>query len=280
MTAEETAKFLEGLAKDLNSKNISLPSFPDVVIRIRSALEDPGCTADRLAGVAKTDPVLASRLLISANSAFHNRAGISIVDLDLAISRLGFEAVRNTAIALAVEQIFTSTRHAELHERLEKLWSRSMALSSMCYVLAQGIDEINPDNAYLAGLLHEIGKLYILTKSRDFPRMLGDDESLGKVIAAWYPSIGKSIVESWGFPQVIADSITVSENLNTIRCSKASLVDVVYTAIALLDRPEETLDREPLHPAVTRVIRNKESYPLIKSAFEQHSGTVHRSVSD
>ena len=109
MSAEEQAEFLQELARALNAKDIALPSFPDVVIQIRTALEDPTCTPDRLAEVAKTDPVLVSRLLMSANSAFHNRAGIEIVDLNLAISRLGFEAVKNTAIALAVEQLFNAT---------------------------------------------------------------------------------------------------------------------------------------------------------------------------
>ena len=277
MSADETAKFLEGLAKDLNSRKIALPSFPDVVIRIRSALEDPTCTADRLAGVAKTDPVLVSRLLISANSAFHNRAGVSIVDLNLAISRLGFEAVRNTAIALAVEQIYNASKRTELRDRMKKLWSRSISLSSMCYVLATGKEHIKPDNAFLCGLLHEIGKLYILNKARDYPRLLGDDASLDKVLADWYPSIGKAIIESWGFPQDIADSMVVAETVHAARRS-TTLADIVYAAIALLDAPDETLAKVPLHPAIARVITGIDAYAGIKETFDQHVLTVRQSV--
>ena len=114
MSAEEQSQFLQQLAEDLNSKNIQLPSFPDVVINIRTALEDPSCTSERLADVVRTDPVLVARLLMSANSAFHNRAGIEIIDLKLAISRLGFEVVRNTAITLAVEQIFAASEHENM----------------------------------------------------------------------------------------------------------------------------------------------------------------------
>ena len=114
MTGSEQTQFLQQLAEDLNSKCIELPSFPDVVINIRTALEDPKCTSERLAEVVRTDPVLVARLLMAANSAFHNRAGIEIVDLNLAISRLGFEVVRNTAITLAVEQIFVKNRRAGL----------------------------------------------------------------------------------------------------------------------------------------------------------------------
>ena len=181
MSSDEQAKFLQQLATDLNSKNIQLPSFPDVVINIRTALEDPGCTSERLADVVRTDAVLVARLLMSANSSFHNRAGIEIVDLNLAISRLGFEVVRNTAIALAVEQIFAASEHKELKAALKDVWNNSLAMASMSFVIARNSERVNPDNAFLCGLLNEIGKLYILTKARDFPGLLGDETSLAAV---------------------------------------------------------------------------------------------------
>ena len=56
MSADEQASFMQGLAEALNSKEIALPSFPDVVVQIRTALEDPTCTAGRLAEVAKERP--------------------------------------------------------------------------------------------------------------------------------------------------------------------------------------------------------------------------------
>ena len=175
MSAEEQTRFLQELAEDLNSRNISLPSFPDVVVNIRTALEDPKCTADNLANVVRTDPVLVARLLIAANSAFHNRAGIEIVDLNLAISRLGFEVVRNTAITLAVEQIFAASEHKELRDSVKHIWNESLSLASMSFVIAQRSGAVNADNAFLSGLLHEVGKLYILTKAQDYPTLMGDE---------------------------------------------------------------------------------------------------------
>ena len=212
MSAEEQAKFLEGLAQDLNGKSIALPSFPDAVINIRTALEDPKCTAERLAGLARTDPVLVSRLLVSANSAFNNRAGIEIVDLDLAISRLGFEAVRNTAITLAVEQIFNAEKHEELKDRLKDLWTSSVNLASMSLVVGRAIPAANGDNAYLCGLLHEVGKLYILSKARDYPGFLGDGESVDRVLSEWHTNVGRSILGAWGFPDDIVASVDQADD--------------------------------------------------------------------
>lgn len=279
MSENEQAKFLQELAKTLNSKNIDLPSFPDVVIKIRKALEDPTCSADRLAELIKTDPVLVTRVLISANSAFHNRAGIEIVDLGLAISRLGFETVRNTAITLAVDQIFRGGQHGDLKGRLEELWNNSISLSSMCFALAQRCETISSDNAFLCGLLHEIGTLYILTKARDYPELLGDEKSLNHVIAKWCPSVGRSIVQAWGFPDAIAETMVGggSDDDDEVN-SRASLIDVVISAKLLVTDAEATLGLDPPHPSLSRLKIDAASFPQIASASDLHAQSMRQSV--
>ena len=278
MSADEQTKFLQQLAEDLNSKNIALPSFPDVVISIRSALEDPKCTADQLADVVRTDPVLVARLLMAANSAFHNRAGIEIVDLNLAVSRLGFEVVRNTAITLAVEQIFNASQHAELRDAIKSIWSTSLSLASMCFVIARNTESVNPDNAFLCGLLHEVGKLYILTKARDYPGLMGDTDSLNTVLDQWYTSIGRSIVESWGFSDEIANSVEFEDNLIDDSETPASLVDVIYSARLLLDGDDEEQLAQDTHSAPGKLRLSVDSLPAIREAFDLHAQSMRQSV--
>ena len=279
MSAEEQTRFLQELAEDLNSRNISLPSFPDVVVNIRTALEDPKCTADHLANVVRTDPVLVARLLIAANSAFHNRAGIEIVDLNLAISRLGFEVVRNTAITLAVEQIFAASQHKELRNSVKHIWNDSLSLASMSFVIAQKSGAVNPDNAFLSGLLHEVGKLYILTKARDYPSLMGDEESLAKVLDDWYASVGKSIVEAWGFSEDIAKSIDIEENLNPNQGSPATLVDVVCTAKNLLGDAENLHIEAGTEAAADKLKVSEDTVEEIRQAFDLHAQSMRQSVS-
>ena len=279
MSAEEQTRFLQQLAEDLNSKNLELPSFPDVVISIRSALEDPKCTAEHLADVVRTDPVLVARLLMSANSAFHNRAGIEIVDLDLAISRLGFEVVRNTAITLAVEQIFNASQHKELKDSIKAIWTSSLSLASMCFVIARNTDNLNPDNAFLCGLLHEVGKLYILTKARDYPNLMGDPESLGTVLDQWYTSIGRSIVESWGFSDEIADSLEFEENLSDDSEAPATLIDVIYSARLLLEDDDDEKLEATANSAPAKVRLSLDTLPAIREAYDLHAQSMRQSVS-
>lgn len=274
MSAEEQTRFLQELAEDLNSRNIQLPSFPDVVINIRTALEDPKCSSERLADVVKTDPVLNARLLMAANSAFHNRAGIEIVDLNLAISRLGFEVVRNTAITLAVEQIFMASEHRELNKSIKAVWNTSLSLASMSFVIARNNGTVNPDSAFLCGLLHEIGKLYILTKARKYPALMGDQESLDTVLDDWYSSVGKSIVEAWGFSSEIAESLESEENVTNDAGAKASLVDVVYLAKRVLNDSEKLLNDSELGGPVGKLNISEETLPGIQEAYDQHAASM------
>jgi len=280
MSAEEQSRFLTELAEDLNSRNIRLPSFPDVVISIRTALEDPSCTSERLAEVVQTDPVLVARLLMSANSAFHNRAGIEIMDLNLAVSRLGFEVVRNTAIALAVEQIFAASEHKDLKNAIKQIWNSSLSLASMSFVIARNAGNVNPDNAFLSGLLHEIGKLYILTKAQKYPLLMGDEASLGAVMNDWYATVGRSIIEAWGFSSEIADCMETEEHLSADRNAAATLVDVVFLAKLVLGESDEEVivaDGAFTGPA-GKLNVSADNLSSIQEAFDLHSRSMRQSV--
>ncbi|MDJ0749203.1 MAG: HDOD domain-containing protein [Woeseiaceae bacterium] len=276
--SDEQTRFLQELAEDLNSRTIQLPSFPDVVISIRTALEDPACSSERLADVVRTDPVLVARLLMAANSAFHNRAGIEITDLNLAISRLGFEVVRNTAVTLAVEQIFESTEHEELKDGVQKIWQTSVSLASMSFVIARNSVGVNPDNAFLCGLLHEVGKLYILTKAASYPELMGDEASLETVMQQWYSSVGKSIIDAWGFPPEIADSIDTEANLNLDTNASASLVDVVFLARQVLDDAANLENDDSCKVPAGRLNVSPDNFPSIQEAYELHAQSMRSSI--
>lgn len=279
MSAEEQTRFLKQLAEDLNSRNIKLPSFPDVVVNIRTALEDPTCTSERLADVVRTDPVLVARLLMAANSAFHNRAGIEIVDLNLAISRLGFEVVRNTAITLAVEQIFNANEHSDLKESIRNVWESSLSLGSMCFVIAKSTGSLNADNAFLCGLLSGVGELYLITKARDFPNLLGDEESMASIVSEWNPSVGQSIVKAWGFSDEIADSFEIGENLSHDAGAPVTLVDVVYTARLIVDESyAETALTNTEEPAPGKLNVSSETLPKLREAYTLHASALRQSA--
>src|SRR5271154_3078826 len=97
--------FLRSLAAELSAGAVILPSFPDVVVRIRAALADPDCGLTETLEIAGAEPRLAERLLHAANSTALCQSGHPLTDLRAAITRLGHRAVQSAALAFAVEQV-------------------------------------------------------------------------------------------------------------------------------------------------------------------------------
>lgn len=241
----EEFRFVSLLALELDNGDISLPSLPDVVIKIRKMLSDENADFQKLSSAISVDPVLVSRLFVVANSAYYNRANVKIDTLDGAIGRLGIEVVRNTAMSLAMKQLYSSNKHDHAGQFLRAVWARGMKLSCMAFAVAKERAELNEETAFLCGLLNEIGKLYIITKAEEFPTLLGNKTSFEAVLDKWNSQITKSIVESWGFPEEIAQSADAETYLNTDTDSPPDYVDVVAVARWLVDHGQDkSLDFE------------------------------------
>ena len=199
-------QFLGRLAAELSTGTVELPCFPDVVLRIRNALADPKNTTDRTVTIVGAEPRLTARLLQTANSAAFNQSGKSITELKTAITRLGHKLVQSAAMAFAVQQMKNEHSLRSIAKPLSELWKESICVASICQVLARRT-KVSPDEAFLAGLLHGIGRLYIMVRAVGDPDKLREDESILDLLAGWHPSIGKSVLENWGFDGEMAEAI-------------------------------------------------------------------------
>ncbi len=279
MPDDERFRFISLLARELAADAISLPSLPDVVIRIRNLLQQDHCDFEQVGRLVRVDPVLVSRLFVFANSAYHNQSGERIDSLEAAISRLGFELVRNTAVSLAIKQMFLGEKHKEIAPQLRRIWTRSMKISAMCFVLAERHDDVNAETAFLCGLFHEVGKLYILTKAKEFPTFLGDSASLNNVLEEWHSQIGKSIVEVWNFPADVCESVDAEEYLVELTHAAPELADVVYVARLLLDASDAEPPVFAEIPSCVKLGVVDETMPGIVSAYEEKLQAVQQSLS-
>ncbi|MCP5089306.1 MAG: HDOD domain-containing protein [Gammaproteobacteria bacterium] len=241
MSQQEYFKFVEALAKDLNGGDIKLPSFPDVVIRIRAALDDPDTTGRDIATILGVDAVLAARVLILANSTYYNPGGMKIEGLEAAIGRVGFEKVRTAAIAYAVEQLHASEGLEPLKDDLRAAWSAGLRLAAMSEVIARKCTKLDADSAFIAGLLHRIGVLYIFTKYNEYPLLLQDADARQNLVDEWAAPIGESIVTNWNFSEEIQETLNPDEVETTRRRCEANLADIVTTAKQSLNGDATTL---------------------------------------
>ena len=223
-------EFVTHLGEELNSGNLEIPAFPDVAMRIKNALADPEVSAEHVARVVGSDPIFTARLLKVANSAMVNGAGVRINDIRMAITRMGFKMAYNTAVAIAVDQLLHSSSVEELRPYLEDLWHHSMQAGALSYVIARKLTKINPDEAMLAGLLHDIGKYYILTRSQQYTVLFNEPGMLEDIMNKWHTSVGRKILESWDFNEDICKAADEHETLDRTHFGPPNLTDIVLVA--------------------------------------------------
>jgi HD-like signal output (HDOD) protein len=226
-------EFIKSLASELSRGKVDLPSFPEIAVRVRRILSDPKSTIDQVVRVVGSEPSLAARLLRIANSASLNRSGRAVTDLRAAINRVGYNMVRSASISFAMAQIRSSNKLVGLEHHLQELWQCSTRVAAFSYVLARTCTKVNADEALLTGMMHAIGKLYVLTRAHAHPELFASPAVLDELVGEWHPSIGKAILENWEFPEEMAQAVGQQEEHGRMELEFPDLCDVIAAAVIL-----------------------------------------------
>jgi HD-like signal output (HDOD) protein len=222
-------RFLQEIAGDLSGHGITFPTFIDATVKVRNALNDPNIDAGRLAQVVSGEPLLATRLVRMANSAALNPSGRQVADVRTAVMRVGFNAVRATATAVAVQQVRASKDLAPFATEAERAWRHSLDVAAIAYVLARALTSLSPDEALFAGLVHDIGRFYLLSRAAKYPELIEHRDELEAIVAEWHPSIGEAILQGQGLPEALLAAVANHE-LGEYRFPPKTLIDVVTLA--------------------------------------------------
>ena len=227
---EHEIAFFKGLCSELSAGKIELPTFPNVALRIKKALDDPDCSVDKVARVVSTEPVLTASLIRMANSAAFNRGNKPVTETKAAITRVGFDMARNTAISIALKQIFDPKKAKHLRAHLERIWKHSLKTAAIAYILPNKPASISNDEAMLMGLVHDIGKFYMLVRADSNPDLFYDESSLEELMELWHTGIGKVILETWEFPPDVVTSTDEHETLHQAKSRQATATDIVIVS--------------------------------------------------
>ena len=240
----EAFAFVQALASELSQGTVDLPSFPDIALRVRKILADDEVSQDQVVRVVGSEPALAARLMQIANSAAINFTGKPINELRTAINRMGHNMVRSAAIAFAMSQLKKVDSLKGLEEPLDSLWRASAAVAAMSHAVAKRYSKINPDTAMLAGLLHGIGKLYILTRSSKHPALFADQVTYNQIVRDWHSAVAKALLENWDMAEEIVAAVNEYEDLERSHTGPVDLTDVlaVGNLLAAFKEHPETIE--------------------------------------
>jgi len=232
------------LERSLNDRDLNLPSLPEVALKIRNALAIEDVSVAEIARLIGSDPALAARILKTANSALFYRGSKPITSVHGAVSQLGHRMVRNVALSYAAQQVFIGYGSQQVRAFLSAIWQHSVHTAVLAHMLARVRTTLNPDDAFLAGLLHEVGKLYILMRVKDGLERVASEAAFQAVLADWHPRLGRAVIEAWGLSRELADAVGDHQSCALEAPEPPRLTDVVAVANYLAEHSEEACNDE------------------------------------
>ena len=236
MTAIATApavdpsfRFLQDIAKDLATRDISFPTFSQATMHIRNVLDDPNVNADKIARVVTKEPLLAAKLVKLANTAALNPSGRAVSDVRTAVIRVGHSNVRSVAAAVAYEQLRGDKDMRPFRTQAESAWKHTVQVAALSHVIASKMTRLSADEALFAGLVHDIGYYYLLSRAGRYAELHGQPEALGAILREWHASIGQTVLHSFGLTQAVLDAVGEHES-GTYNMPPEKISDVVALA--------------------------------------------------
>ena len=198
--------FLAELARRLRRGDLRLPPMPQAVVKVQRLLDSPQCNVADLAHEIEVDPALTTRLVGIANSPFYQVLG-PVRALGDAVVRIGLGETRNIVMAVTLRSRVFRVPGREVE--ISQLWSHSVAASLSAQVLGACVGE-DPDTCFLLGLLHDLGRVVLLSMSGEIERDSKSRQRISPELEAQLDAmlhgpLGAAVAESWRIgPDLVA----------------------------------------------------------------------------
>ncbi len=223
---------LQDLVQDRLSQNAEIRPFPAAVTRLLAAIQDESATATTFEKIIECDPGLSVRILKMANSPFCGLAN-EVRSVGHATSVLGNRKLKSLALSVAGGAIFSDSASAAKERQAR--WSHSMGCATVARLLAKSLPDLSPDDAFLAGIFHDVGKLLLYdVVPEDYARLHTDcfgqahvDEEK-RVFGVTHEEIGLTSAHSWGLSKEVKTAIGFHHHATTspIHAEYATLIHV------------------------------------------------------
>ncbi len=221
----------EGIVKEIHEEfyhdEFDLPSMPEVALKINQAVQDESLDIQKIADVIQTDPMISARAVQVANSAMYATSQ-PVQTIKRAVQRIGLRAMRTIVMSVTLRNLY-APQSPLIKKRMQIYYQHSIRVGVICHVLTKKIKGLDPEQAFLAGLLHDIGIVPLLIRADKHDEIKDNAELLDKIIHDLKTKVGAMLLKQWGFEQEL---ITVAEHAENWQRDiiKADYCDVVQVA--------------------------------------------------
>ena len=220
-------KIIQEIHQEFYHDEFDLPSMPEVALKINQAVQDENLDIQKIADIIQTDPMISARAVQVANSAMYAHSQ-PVQTIKRAVQRIGLRAMRAIVMSVALRNLY-SPQSPLIKKRMKIYYQHSIRVGVICHALTKKLKGFDPEQAFLAGLLHDIGTVPLLIRADKHKEIQDNVELLDKIMDDLKTKVGAMLLKQWGFEQEL---ITVAEDAENWQRDiiKADYCDVVQVA--------------------------------------------------
>lgn len=216
------------------SKN--LPTLPHILLKLIEACNTSDKTISEISSIIDKDSSLSAKVMKMVNSAYVGLP-IRVTGVEQALLLLGTEAVKNIAVSAAVSQVFSTTKGDGVFN-LKQFWYHCLFCATLAELIAKKTSYSAPNEAFLSGLLHDIGKLVLWVNfPKDYAEILRSSEDKASLLeqeqrrlGATHSAVGAWTIERWRLQSFIADAVLFHHEPTEKILDALPLVKIVFLA--------------------------------------------------
>ena len=207
---------------------LELPSLPEIALRIRKAVEASDVDIEKICRLVELDPALSIRLMKVANSPV-TRGSSPVRSMRDVVVSLGMKMTRSLVLSFSAAQLF-KTKHPVLKNQMKKFYVHSIEIASICYSLGTRVKSLDAEELLLAGLVHDIGVIPIITYIEKTGLEFTDEVEITSLINSLRVAVGVMVVKSWDLPKEMLNVVTHAEHWMRDSGEELHLEDVIVIA--------------------------------------------------
>ena len=212
----------------IEAERLKLPSLPEIALKVKSAIAKDDVSIDDIAHIAESDPAIVTRLIQVANSPLTR--GIDTVNsIRDAIVRMGLSMTQNLIISLSVKQLF-ETKQQILKVRMKELYDHSVEIAAISFALSKKLNCFDPDKILLAGLVHDIGVIPVLTYIDETGLEIQSEKEVDVIVAKLRAAVGVMVIKNWALPEGMITVVENAENWFRNASDELDMTDIILVA--------------------------------------------------